>query len=73
MSDKSKKWMRLSEAQQELGDDCRMLSDSQQRQHGRKTRVTYLDGEQQLFVRVTKKRAGRVLDGRTWDQFPEGK
>jgi len=24
------------------------------------------------FLRVGKKRAGRVLEGRTWDQFPEG-
>lgn len=28
-------------------------------------------GEPYAMVRVGKKRAGRLLDGRTWDQFPE--
>ena len=26
---------------------------------------------QRAMIRVGKKAAGRVLDGRTWDQFPE--
>jgi protein gp37 len=28
------------------------------------------DGEQQILVNIGKKRAGRVLDGQTWDGFP---
>ena len=30
------------------------------------------DGAETSFVRMGKKNAGRVLDGRTWDELPHG-
>jgi protein gp37 len=51
-----------------LGDDDPRLSDSQRLQRS-KTPLIVL--ENTTMVRVGKHAAGRLLDGRTWDEFPE--
>lgn len=62
-------WLRLNdEARDLLGDDDPAISDSQDRQQY-KTQLTRLGNE--TFVRVGKKAAGRMLDGREWLEFPE--
>jgi protein gp37 len=35
-------------------------------------RLVYHDGHRKPYVRVGKKRAGRLLDGREWKQYPRG-
>lgn len=62
-------WLRLNdEARDIVGDDHPGCSDGQRLQGGHKTALTSLDNE--TYVRVGKRAAGRELDGRTWDEYP---
>ncbi len=61
-------WLEHEVACNTLGDDDPRLSDTQRREGG-KAKLDYIDGA--LFVRVGKKRAGRMLDGREWNELPQ--
>ena len=66
-------WLRLDdEARDIIGCDDPRLSDGQSRRgdYRQTVRVERRYLEDELFVRVGKKDAGRELDGRTWVEFP---
>lgn len=56
-----------------IGQDVRHVASSQQDQGRHRTGETfYAFPDQVISVRVGKKAAGRLLDGREWNEYPGG-
>lgn len=60
-------WLRKAEAEDIVGIDDRRMSDSQSRRGGH---AALMEFEDDIYIKVGKKDAGRHLDGRTWDEYP---